>query len=468
MEAGGRRGAHAGFWDSAEEVVLQGGVGRIDVDGLLGAVDDGLQAVRHVGVGADDGSDDVAEFAGGCGVEEDAQRLLVLFQGGVEGGVADGAVGIADVLARVVDVADALAGGVVVEVEAADGLAEGLEVVTEQAGQADEVAGGADVHGVGDGGHAGAGLVVARFKVFRDHAVGVGGGDEALAGHAHLVGEEAGSEVAVVAGGHAKEDVLAEHVDSAGVVGGLRDPAGDVDGVCAGQRSGSLKLGVEEGFLDHGLAIVESAVDLQGLDVAADGGQLLFLDFADAALWVEQDDVDALDVVEALGDGTAGVAAGGDEDGDLLVAEVGDGPGEEAGTDVLEGQGRAVEEFEGVSPVVGFDEGEREIHGLCTNALEVRAFHRAFGVGPDDLGGEVVGLRVLIAHPRFEGERGDVVREIEAIVRREAAQDGFVEGRRLVLVLGAVELHGGQAGVSRMWAPRWAMRPTWTWWSSPC
>ena len=59
--------------------------------------------------------------------------------------MADGAVGVADVLARVVDVADALAGGVVVEVEAADGLAEGVEVVAEQAGQADEVAGGADV-----------------------------------------------------------------------------------------------------------------------------------------------------------------------------------------------------------------------------------------------------------------------------------------------------------------------------------
>ena len=65
---------------------------------------------------------------------------------------------------------------------------------------------------------------------------------------------------------------------------------------------------------------------------------MLFLDLADAALWVEQDHVDAVDVVEALGHGAAGVAAGGDEDGDLLVAEVGDGPGQEAGADVLEGE----------------------------------------------------------------------------------------------------------------------------------
>ena len=75
-----------------------------------------------------------------------------------------------------------------------------------------------------------------------------------------------------------------------------------------------------------------------------------------------------------------------------------------------------MEEFEGVAPFVGFDEGEREVHGLCADALEVGALHGAFGVGPDDLGGEVVGLRVLIAHPRLEGERGDVVREVEAVV----------------------------------------------------
>ena len=92
-----------------------------------------------------------------------------------------------------------------------------------------------------------------------------------------------------------------------------------------------MELGVEEGFLDHGLAIVEGAVDFQGLHVAADRRQLLFLDLADAAFRIEQDHVDAVDVVEALGHGAAGVAAGGDEDGDFLVAEVGDGPGQEAG-----------------------------------------------------------------------------------------------------------------------------------------
>ena len=149
------------------------------------------------------------------------------------------------------------AGVGVAQVEALDLGLEGVEVVSEEAGQADEVARGAHVHGVGDGGHAGAGLVVSCCEVFRDHAVGVGGGDEALAGHAHLVGEQAGGEVAVVAGGHAKEDVFAQHVDGAGVVGGLRDPARDVDGVGAGERAGGLELGVEEGFLDHGLAIVE-------------------------------------------------------------------------------------------------------------------------------------------------------------------------------------------------------------------
>ena len=149
---------------------------------------------------------------------------------------------------------------------------------------------------------------------------------------------KAGGKVAEVAGGHAEQDVLPHHVHGAGVIGRLRDPAGDVDGVGAGEWAGGLKLGVEEGFLDHGLTIVEGAVDLQGLDVVAHGGELLFLDLADAPFRVKQDHVDAVDVVESLGDSTASVAAGGDEDGDLLVAEVADGPGEEARADVLEGE----------------------------------------------------------------------------------------------------------------------------------
>ena len=154
--------------------------------------------------------------------------------------MADGAVGVADVSAGFVNVADALAGGVVVEVEATDGLTEGLEVVAEEACQADEVARSADVHRVGNGGHAGAGLVLACGEIFGHDTVGVGGGDEALARHAHFVGEQAGGKVAEVAGGHAEQDVLPHHVHGAGVIGGLRDPAGDVDGVGAGERAGGL------------------------------------------------------------------------------------------------------------------------------------------------------------------------------------------------------------------------------------
>ena len=96
------------------------------------------------------------------------------------------------------------------------------------------------------------------------------------------------------------------------------------------------------------------------MDVAAHGGELLFLDFANAPFWVEQD-VDAVDIVESLSDSTACVAAGGDEDRGLFVAEVADGPCKEACADVLEGEGRAVEEFESESSWVGFDEGNGKL-----------------------------------------------------------------------------------------------------------
>ena len=59
---------------------------------------------------ADDGGYDIAELAGGRRMEVDAGGVMVLLERGVEGLVADGTVGIADVAAVLVDVGDARRG----------------------------------------------------------------------------------------------------------------------------------------------------------------------------------------------------------------------------------------------------------------------------------------------------------------------------------------------------------------------
>src|SRR5690606_33493744 len=95
----------------------------------------------------------------------------------------------------------------------------------------------ADVHRVGDGGHAGAWLVVTGGKVGGYHVIAVGRGDEVVHRQAELCGEQAGGEVAEVAGRHHEHRLhpfrkLASTVD---VVEALRDQTGKVDGVRGGE-----------------------------------------------------------------------------------------------------------------------------------------------------------------------------------------------------------------------------------------
>jgi hypothetical protein len=82
------------------------------------------------------------------------------------------------------------------------------------------------------------------------------------------------------------------------------------------RKSRSLSTGSIEGLFDHALTVVEGAVDFQGGDVFAEGGELQFLYAADLAGGIEDDDVYAFYVIEAAGDGAAGVSRGGDEYGD--------------------------------------------------------------------------------------------------------------------------------------------------------
>ena len=106
---------------------------------------------------------------------------------------------------------------------------------------------------------------------------------------------------------------------------------------------------VLECFLHQPLAVVEAAAHLQGMDIPAEGGELLFLQLAHASRGVEDDDVDVRPAVECLGNRASRVPAGGHEDLDpacLAPEKRLHGGGEELRTEILERARRAVEELQ--------------------------------------------------------------------------------------------------------------------------
>jgi hypothetical protein len=98
------------------------------------------------------------------------------------------------------------------------------------------------------------------------------------------------------------------------------------------------------------LAIVEGALDRDGMDVGRiDRGHLPALHVRNAALRIEDEDVDALQPLEGVDRRAAGIARGRADDGGALAAQgqhmVHQAP-EQLHRHVLEGERRAVEEFE--------------------------------------------------------------------------------------------------------------------------
>ncbi len=241
---------------------------------------------------------------------------------------------------------------------------------------------------------------------------------------AELHGEQAGGEVSEISGGNDESGKRAfgELSGTMDVVERLGYEAGEVDGVCRGEVHALREITVKEGLFDERLAIVERAIDFEGGDVSAESGELFFLESGDFALGVEDDDACSRDVVEGRGDGTAGIAGGGDEDGEhavVIFGEMGHEACHEASAEVFEGEGGAVEELEDVILGREGDEGCVELECSVDDFVEV-IFRDVFaeeGVGDgeaDFLEGEVA-----VVFPEVGAESGKLVRHVEAVVRRE-------------------------------------------------
>ena len=189
-------------------------------------------------------------------------------------------------------------------------------------------------------------------------------------------------------------------------------------------------------MLDLGLAVVEVAAHRAHHDVVAClRRHLEVLDVGDLALGVEDGDAAALDAGESVQGGLAGVAGGGGDDHDLLALALGSlaGDAHELGQhlerDVFEGARRTVIELE--QPVVA-ERGYRAARG----GVPLLAVGRAHALR--DLGFGVVGKKCAEHQARvfLEGlvaDLGEVelfladpVRDIEATVRGDSAQDSLL------------------------------------------
>ena len=330
----------------------------------------------------------------------------------------------------------------------------GAELVVEPAL---EVARHLDVHRRVHGRDDGAAGVDAGVEEAGEDVVLVGRQDEAADGQAHALGVPAGQDVAEVAGRDGELDVggVGFVLDAEGgpeVVDDLREDARPVDGVDGAEGVGVLEGEVVEEGLHDGLAVVERAFDGQVEDVGVeDGRHLLFLERADAAVGVHHEDVDALLPAHAADGRAAGVAARRRQDVQAAVAlgqDVLKEAAEELEGDVLEGEGRSVEELQDVDGADAQD--GRDFGGVEGGVGAVDEGAEALGgdvIGEegDDAEGEV-GVVEVAPGVEFGGDVGDAVGDEKAAVAGEAGHHGVLEGEGgLVSAGGDVSdgVHGG-------------------------
>ena len=400
-------------FSSFQEELLEGMEVVGHGDGLLLALHEGGEAGGDFHVGVADVVHYLLELGWVCGFQEEA--YLAGAKAVLQCLVSAGTMGV-ELVARLAEALAHGGGNLLVGVcGTGDVLGDGLVAMAIEVQDAGKVAGVAHVHGIGDGGGGGTGIVAACLQVVVEDVVGIVGGNEAVDGQAHATAEEGAADVAEVARGHTSHQfgshgrggaidgnaLLLQLGVCPEVVEALGEEACHVDGVGRGEFHVEVEFLVHEGALHHCLAIVEDTVHLDGGDVLSQGGELALLDGRDLALGVEHVDVDAGDAKETVGHGRTGVAGGGNKDIDLrsssfllgitqtslvllklrasvykavsslLLVEIAQQAGHEACAHVLEGQCGAVEEFQGVDIVRYLYGRDGERHGVVDNLAQV-------------------------------------------------------------------------------------------------
>ena len=206
----------------------------------------------------------------------------------------------------------------------------------------------------------GVALVIALpFQAAVQNVVLVGRHHQPVDGQAHAFGNVACKDVTKVAGGHGKADLAVRRADGHGgreVIDHLRQHAAPVDAVDARQFHRIAEFEIVEHILQPCLTVVKVAIDSQRVHVAFAGCRhLAALHFGNAAMRVQDEDIDIVQPAKRLDRGRACVAAGGAHDGHPFTAPCQGGLEQLADQlhgKVLECQRRAVEQFQQEMPLI--------------------------------------------------------------------------------------------------------------------
>ena len=318
-----------------------------------------------------------------------------------------------------------------------------LAVAAHKVQQALKVTGNEDIHRRGEGAvKAAAAVIGAGAQKIGEDVVLIRGADKAADGQTKLTGDEAGEDIAEVAGGDGEvqlctggQAALSDQIGVSGeIIHDLRDKAADVYRVCGGQAAVTDGL---KNLLDAGLGIIKVAVDGADMDIASLlRHHLCFLDGTDAVTGIEHGNVDTGNVPETFKGSFAGIAAGSSEDSYLLriaalfcrsLHEI----GQQAEGNILESGGGAAEQLEHGHITGGDSRGNfrrGELAGIGT-ADEVKHFLRCEirKKRGDYLGGHVIVIEsdkpLPIELRKLFGGEG-----IKSAVRGKAVDDGLSGG----------------------------------------
>jgi hypothetical protein len=304
-----------------------------------------------------------------------------------------------------------------------------------------EVGGDLDVHGGGGGRnhvrqrvHAGAPRAV-------QDVVLVGGDRQPLRRQAHALGGIAREHVAEVAGRHReghRPARAAERRRGDEIVGQLGDDAAPVDGVDGRQLHAVAEGQIVEHGLHQRLAVVEGAVDGDGVHVRLRRRRHHApLHVGDAPLREQHDGIDALRAAERLDGRAAGVSGRRRHDGDACAAGGEDAvhqARQQLHGHVLEGQGRPVEQLE--HPQAAIDLHERRHGGVAEAGVGLAGDRDQLVVG-DRAARERLQQRDghFGERPAGEGrnglgrQAGPRLRQVEPAVARKTRQQRVLEGQ---------------------------------------
>src|SRR6266571_224611 len=88
------------------------------------------------------------------------------------------------------------------------------------------------------------------------------------------------------------------------VVDNLREQSAKIDGICRAQIAHACDVRIGKGLFYKQLAVIERSFDFDGLDVPAECRHLLFLQPADPARRIKDEDFNIWNIEEAMCDRT--------------------------------------------------------------------------------------------------------------------------------------------------------------------